>query len=179
MLNFSIHQDQRSLISLRRAGIDDNIIQGFVICASDELVLLQYVYDFRLDGVMVLAVPDITEVRCTATDMFQRTLLEAEGLIEQVPFGMSVNLQNWRSAVDDLANRYPLLILECERQEEPDFVIGRVKEVAQDEVRLEYFSGAANWDEELVRLKYEEITSCQAGTHYTNIYQRHFERNAA
>lgn len=179
MHELTIHQNQRSLISLRRDRIDDNTIQGFVIGASDDLVLLQYVYDFRLDGLMVLAVADITEVRCTATDRFQQTLLEADGLLAQVPFGLPIDLQDWSSAIADLANRYPLLILECERLEEPDFAIGRVLKVAHDEVRLECFSGAANWDEGLVSLKYEDITSCQAGTNYTNVYQRHFERNVA
>jgi len=179
MHDFAAHQNQRSLISITRKGIDDQSIQGFVIAASDELVLLQYVYDFRLDGLMVLAVSDITEVRRTATDRFQQTLLAAEGLLEQVPFGLSINLKNWRSAISDLASRYSLLILECERLEEPDFAIGRVLKVARDDVRLEYFSGAANWDETPVRLRYKEITSCQAGTNYINVYQRHFARIAA
>jgi len=177
MHDLAIHQDQRSLISLTRERIDSHSIQGFVIGVSDELVLLQYVYDFHLDGLMVLAVSDITEVRCTATDRFQRTLLAAEGLVEQVPFGLSIKLKNWRSAIADLASRYPLLILECERQENPDFAIGRVLKVARDEVHLEYFSGSATWDETPLRLRYHEITSCQAGTNYTNVYQRHFERN--
>lgn len=179
MYEITRHQEQRSLISLRRDRIDDNAIQGFVIGTSDDLVLLQYVYDFRLDGLMVLAVADITEVRCTATDRFQQTLLDTDGLVAQVPFGLRINLEDWRSAIADLAHGYPLLILECERLEAPDFVIGRVKEMAHGEVRLECFSGAANWDEELVSLKYEDITSCQAGTNYTNVYQRYFERNAA
>ena len=178
MHDLATYQNQRSLISLRRDRIDDHSIQGFVIGASDELVLLQYVYDFRLDGLMVLAVSDITEVRCTATDRFQQTLLAAEGLVEQVPFGLSTNLQDWRSAIDDLASRYPLLILECERLEEPDFVIGRVSKLARDEVWLEWFSGAANWGEKPARFKYKDITSCQVDTNYVNAYQRYFDRNA-
>jgi hypothetical protein len=176
--DLATHQDQRSLISLRRDEIDDHAIEGFVIGASDELVLLQYVYDFHLDGLMVLAVSDITEVRCTATNRFQRNLLESEGLVERVPFGLSIDLQNWRSAIANLASRYPLLILECERQDEPDFVIGRVMDAAPNEVRFECFSGAANWDKKPVKLSYKDITSCQAGSNYANVYQRHFERKA-
>lgn len=178
MHDLATHQNQRSLISLRRDRIDDNTIQGFIIGASDELVLLQYVCDFRLDGLMVLAVSDVTEVRCTATDRFQRTLLAADGLVEQVPFGLAINLQDWRSAIGDLASRYPLLILECERLEEPDFAIGRVLKLARDEVRLAWFSGAANWGDESVRFRYKDITSCQVDTNYTNVYQRYFDRNA-
>lgn len=179
MHDIAIHQDQRSLISLRRDEIDDRAIQGFVIASSVELILLQYVYDFHLDGLMVLAVSDITEVRCTATDRFQQSLLVEEGLVKKVPFGLSITLQDWRSAIADLSNRYPLLILECERQEEPDLVIGRMVDVTPDEVQLECFSGAANWNEKPVRLRYDDITSCQAGSNYVNVYQRYFERNAA
>jgi hypothetical protein len=158
--------------------VDQNNIQGFVLGSSEQLVLLQYVYDFNLDGLMVLRTADISELKRSKTDEFQERLLADEGLLSRVPFDYSVDLSTWRSTIADLSNRHKLLILECELLEEPDFAVGRVLEVGSEEVRLKYFTGAANWLEEPVRLKYSDITSCQVNTNYVNVYERYFERVA-
>ncbi|AEG92491.1 hypothetical protein [Ramlibacter tataouinensis] len=168
----------RSLISLRRAGVDENKIQGFVLGSSDRLVLLQYVYDFNLDGLMVLRTEDISEVTRSKTDAFQERLLADEGLLSRVPFDYSVDLSSWGSVIAGLSGLHPLLILECELMEEPDFIVGRVLEIGANDVTVRYFTGAANWLEEPVKVRYDDITSCQVNTNYVNIYQRYFERNA-
>jgi hypothetical protein len=179
MHRFAQHQKNRNLVSIHRSEIDDHAIQGFVLASSEELVVLQYVYDFNLDGLMVLRVADITEVRCSTTDKFQKSLLEQEGLIQRVPFGAAFDLLNWGSVIAQLSKEYPLLILECEAGEEKDFVIGRVLKTIKTGVQVEYFSGAANWAESPEKLKFKDITCCQVGTNYVNVYQRYFERNSS
>jgi len=172
------HQKKHNLVSVHRDDIDDNAIQGFVLASSEELVVLQYVYDFNLDGLMVLRVADITEVRCSATDKFQKTLLEREGLLKKVPFGATFDLQTWGSVLSQFAKEYPLMILECEAGEEKDFLIGRVLKTTATGVQIQHFSGAANWAESPEKLNFKNITCCQVGTNYVNFYQRHFTRNA-
>jgi hypothetical protein len=178
MHQFAQHQRGRDLVSVRRSEIDEHAIQGFVLASSEELVALQYVYDFNLDGLMVLRIADITEVRCSATDKFQKRLLEQEGLIGRVPFGRDLVLDNWRSVISQLSKEYGLMILECEAGEEKDFVIGRVLGTTPTRVQVRHFSGAANWARKPTELKFKEVTSCQVGTNYANVYQRHFERHA-
>ena len=126
MHRFAQHQKQRDLVSVRRSEIDSNTIQGFILAASEQLVVLQYVYDFNLDGLMVLRVADISEVRISATDKFQQTLLVQEGLEQRVPFGSAFDLRDWRSVISQFSKKYGLMILECEAGAEKDFVIGRV-----------------------------------------------------
>jgi hypothetical protein len=172
----AIKRNQRELVLITRKGIDSKQIQGFVLGSSERLVLLQYVHDFHLDGLLVLNKSDITEIRCSATDKFQRGLLRREGLLERVPFEAPFNLSDWRSIIRQLAKAYLLIILECERGEDPDFVIGRVAKTTSAAVYVRYFTGAGRWLERLVRVKYSDITSCQVGTNYLNVYQRHFER---
>lgn len=178
MNELSQFAQDRSLVSIRRAAVDENKIQGFVLGSSDRLVLLQYVYDFHLDGLMVLRTDDISEVTRSKTDAFQQQLLADEGLLSRVPFDYPVDLGSWSSAIAGLSRSHPLLILECELMEEPDFVVGRILDVGVDDVTLRYFTGAANWLEEPVKLRYDDITACQANTNYVNAYQRYFERNA-
>jgi hypothetical protein len=179
MLKLAKHHKNRDLVSIYRDAIDDHSIQGFVLAHSEELVVLQYVYDFNLDGLMVLRLEDISEVRCSATDKFQKGLLNYEGLLKKVHFSSDFDLRSWRSVILQLSKEYPLIILECEAKEEKDFFIGKVIKTTAAAVEANYFSGAANWGEYPEKLKFKEITSCQVGTNYLNVYQRHFERNSA
>lgn len=172
------HQQERNLVSVSRSGIDNHSMEAFVLGVSDELVLFQYVYDFNLDGLMVLRIADITEVTCSDTCQFQRELLEHEGLIQQVPFDIRLDLRNWQTALAQLSTMYRLMILECEKLDDPDFIIGQVDEVSTTAVEMQWFSGTGRWDEELATLVLDDITSCQVGTNYIKFYQRHFERTA-
>jgi hypothetical protein len=169
-------QHRRALISVRRSSIDDLKIQGFVLGVSDELVLLQYVYDLNLDGLMILRTQDISEVTSSKTDQFQEGLLEVEELLSSVPFDLRIDLSNWPAAIAEMCKRFPILIVERECLEEPDMAIGQVLDVGTDQLRLKYFTGAANWLNDPETLLYSDITCCQANTNYLNVYQRHFER---
>ena len=148
MDRFTRHQKERNLISISRSRVDRHSIQGFVLGHSRDLVMLQYVYDFRLDGLMVLRVADITEVRCTRTGRLQKDLLRQEGLLEEVPFGSRFDLRDWPALISELARAHPLVILECEARKEPVFVIGRVLKMTADAVDILHFLGAANWAKE-------------------------------
>jgi len=166
----------KKLISVRRENIDDHSIQGCVLAFSKDLILLQYVFDFILDGLMVLRTSDITEIKCSATDEFQRGLLITEELFQLVPFGARFELRDWKSILTQFSRWYPIMILEDERPEENLFLIGKVQEIKEDSVWLQYFSGAANWDDKPTKLPLADITCCRVGTNYVNMYQRHFER---
>lgn len=167
---------KHALISICRIEIDPNLIQGFILASSEQLVVLQYVYDFNLDGLMVLSRSEITEIRCTSTDKFQRKLLADEGSLKTVPFETTFDLQSWRTIIKQLAKAYSLIILECERGDEPDFIIGRIEKTTSAAVYVRYFTGTGKWLDELVRVKYSEITSCQVDTNYLKFYEKYFER---
>jgi len=172
------HQKQRNLVSIRRDAIDGNAIQGFILDASNELIALQYVYDFNLDGLMFLRVEDITEVKSSTTDKFQKGLLKKEGLLEKVPFGATFALTNWKSLIAQLSKDNEFMILEREAGDEPDLFIGVILKSTRTGVQGRYFSGAANWAESPENLKFRDITSCQVRTNYINVYQRHFQQHA-
>ena len=171
------HQKDRNLISIRRDAIDKNSIQAFVLALSAELVVLQYVYDFNLDGLMVLRASDITEVRWSETDRFQRGLLERAGLLQRVPFDATFDLRNWQTIIDQFSYQYKLMILECEAGDEDIFLIGRVLKSTAAGVQVLEFSGAANWEKLPTEAKFKDVTCCQVGTNYVNFYQRYFDEN--
>lgn len=172
------HHAQRDLVTLRRDDLDDAAIQGYVLALSPALVVLQYVYDFHLDGLMVLRRADITDVNGSRTDRLQREMLAREGLEQRVPFDKAFDLVDWHAAVGQLSREYPLMILECEDLDDPDLVIGRVHALHAAQVDFEHFSGAANWDPELAEIALDDLTCCRVDSNYINFYRRHFERLA-
>ncbi len=166
------------MVSLRRDNVAGNAIQGLILGASDNLILLQNVYDFNLDGLMVLRSEDITEVVRSKTDEFHQSLLEAEGVLSEARFEYRIDLTNWQTAISDLRSSYPLMILECELIEEPEFALGEVLEIGRDVVAVRTFDGAAEWSADALELRCEELTSCQVNTNYINFYERYFKRRA-
>lgn len=177
-MNSTGRHGKRALISILRNEVDANSIQGFILASTDQLVVLQYVYDFNLDGLMVLSRPEITDIRSTATDKFQRKLLAKEGLLKKVPFESAFDIQGWRSIIKQFSKTYPLIILECERGDEPAFIIGRVEKTSSIAAYVRYFTGTGRWLDEPVRVKYSDITSCQVGSNYLKFYEKYFDRVA-
>jgi len=172
----SFHKD-RDLVAVRRDGFDIRSIQGFVLCFSDALVLLQYVYDFRLDGHLLLRRRDITRMESGATDQLQRRMLDAEGVLSQIDFDYSAPIRSYKTFLESLQPNQ-IVILEDEISDDPELLIGTINAVNDDTATVNYFSGAGNWDESPVEIPLSRITSCQTNTNYINFYARHFERTA-
>jgi hypothetical protein len=172
------HRKERNLVSVERGALDERSIQGYVLACSSQLVVLQYVYDFNLDGLMVLRAGDITEVRCSETDIFQKGLLSKEGLEDKVPFDAAFSIQDWQSLLLQLAREHRLMILECEAGAEKTFLIGRLVLATATEAQVHHFTGTGRWEEEPTSLPIESLTCCQVANNYLNFYARHFARNA-
>ena len=166
------HQD---LIFLRRPMIDDHSIQGFILDCSETLILLQYVYDFHLDGFMLLRRRDITELKSGDTDRFQRQLLSTDGVLEHVDFAYRAPIESFDTF---LASRSPeeIILIEDEISERDRFLIGTVSRVGGGTATIRHFTGVARLVEPPEDIATDQITSCQTCTNYIRFYQRHFER---
>jgi hypothetical protein len=173
------HVKKKSLVSVRRGDIDGYGIQGFVVGVSETLMALEYVYDFQLDGIMVLRRSDITEVRRTATDEFLQVLMKRDGIEPGFQMPFPVLLNNWKTAIEQLSALHPLMILERELGPSPEFAIGRLLKATTLQVEFQTFSGTGRWATKPDRLKYAQLTCLQVNTRYLGSYQRHFECLAA
>jgi len=169
----------RSLVSIRRRDVDDYGIQGFLVGLSDALLAVEYVYDFQIDGLMVLRRSDITEVRRTATDEFQERLLKKEGIRPGSQTPVSLELDDWSTLIRQLSERCPFMILERELGPSPEFAIGRPVRATAAQVEFQSFSGTGKWWPKTERLKYSQLTCLQVNTRYLGFYQRYFERTGA
>ena len=112
MQSLPAYVKKRNLVSVRRRDVDDYGMQGFVVGLSESLLALEYVYDFQIDGLMVLRRTDITEVKRTATDEFQEALLSREGIRPGQQEPTPLKMDSWRPLIEQLSGCYSLMILE-------------------------------------------------------------------
>ncbi|MEM6550872.1 MAG: hypothetical protein AAF750_01860 [Planctomycetota bacterium] len=171
-------KQSRSLVALRRSRIDSHAIQGYIIETTDALTLIQYVRDFTLDGLMVLRTRDITSVKLKSkTDALQHQVLLDDGIDLETIFAPDYPLDSWPELFAFLENDSPMLIIESEYGDDPEFLIGFISEVFDTKLKLWHFTGAARWEDEPTEMRYDRVTCCQLNTTYINGYKRHFDRH--
>jgi len=170
-------KESRTLVSIKRDAIDEHQIQGFLLAFSKKLLLIQFVYDFHLDGLMVLRRSDISRIKSTKTDIFHTQMLKEEGLFSQVNFTKEYDVKNWAAVFSTIGKESAFIIIEDENTDHPIFLIGEQQNIGKKSVSVLGFNGVANWDDEVSEMKYKDINSFQAGNNYTNTYKNYFKRN--
>lgn len=174
--NLSQLKKNKTLVSICRDNIDSNKIHGFILDYSKDFILLHHVYDFHLDGLLVLRIKDITDIYSNKTDAFQTQLLKDENLFGEIDFNVGCNLKSWKTILTSLVKDKVYLIIEDENPEYPIFLIGKLLKIQTDNISLLGFSGAANWDEDESVMYYEDISSLQVDNNYIKFYKRFYER---
>jgi hypothetical protein len=178
MQSLTTHLKKRQLVSVVRQGVDGYGVQGFVVGVSDTLLALEYVYDFQIDGILILRRSDITDVKRTATDKFQEKLMAAVGLRAGSQEPQEFDLDGWPALIKQLSNHYPFMIVERELGPSPQLVIGRPLKLMKTQIEFRSFSGTGKWSLKARRIKYSQITSLQVNTRYVNFYQQYLQRGA-
>lgn len=166
---------QRDLIAISRAEFDSNKTQGFPLAYSRQLLLLRYVHDFYLDGLLLVRRSDITDFHCRETDKFQRELLNTEHKLKDGVFRCDLTIEDFTSFTKGLGSKQ-IVIIENESRDASQFFIGLVAAADSESVHVQEFSGTGKWEDEATRIPIDEITCCQIDTNYINFYSRHFSR---
>ncbi len=177
-MSINLFKKEKSLVSISRKSIDPNEIQGIILGYSKELLLINYIYDFNLDGLMILRRSDITNIVSSKTCKFQKKLLVAAGIFGNIDFKVKYKLGSWLEFIADASKRHKYFIFEQEDNGDDEFLIGRIERVNKNSVRFKCFTGIARWIEEPSSVKLKNITSCQVGNNYLNVYECYFnEKN--
>lgn len=175
----NLHKLKRSknLVCALTAKSGGYKVQGFVLDYSDEIVLLQYVCEFRLDGYLFLCRSDITDVFSRKTDLLQTQILKEERVYSNVNFDAPFKLDGWESVFRHCHEQNEFVAIDEDRTEDGRSTIGEVHSINPGNVSVLGFSGAANWDEYETVHHFKDITCVQVGGHYMNMYKRHFGRH--
>jgi len=172
---------ERSLVSIRRKDLITEAFLGFILGFSDDLIFLQYVYDFNLDGFKVIRRSDIEEIKSDEADIFYTQMMKDDGLYQKIDFSRDYDVKDWNTVLSTIAKYYKFVIIEDEIDENKNsflFVIGKVQKIKKNGVSILGFSGDAEWHDSPTDIEYEKITCITMGSDYANAYERYFQRNS-
>lgn len=170
-------QKNKALITIYRENMNDNGIQGFILGYSKKLILIQYVYDFNLDGIMILQRSDVTNIESDESGMFQTQLLKNEGLYDKVDFSKTYDLKNWKTVLSTIGSTYQFITLEDENPECYIFILGKITKLGRKKVSVHEFACTGTWKNEVSKMSYKNITSFRAGNNYPKVYENYFKQS--
>lgn len=170
-------QQRRTLITILRDIEGVAPLDGFVLKASSQWVLLQYVDDFRLDGFCLLRTEDIESVQHGKFERFRQKVLDGEGLLAQVGRNApSLDLKNLSTALGGLQKSQKLVTLLGEWPEVDFLVAGRLKNVSPQAAQLEVLSALGMWEPDLQEVALAAVSLVTFDDHYLTTLSRYAHR---
>lgn len=162
-------------IKIRRSKIDAEDLNVIPLAIGQNLVLLQDLYDFDLDGYVIIRIKDITSVIITKSQQFSQFILKEEGILNQIRKPLINSVDNWENVLTELYNLGKNIIIECENMENSKFFIGKITVIDKKSLFLLYFNGAGEWDEEPTEILLKDITSISFDSRYINVISKYLE----
>ena len=177
-MNFDLNslKESRTQISISREGIDNFRIRGFLLGYSKTIILIHYVSDIRLDGLMILPLKDITDIQQDKTDVFQTQMLKDEGIFKEIDFQTKYEFSNWKSLLKSIDAQDLVVSVEDETSDYPLHFFGYLKKIKKHSISLKSFTGAGNWHKGKTVMYYDDISAIQIGSNYIDTYARYFQR---
>lgn len=161
------------IVGIRRQDIKGTVY-GLIVDESDKLLLLHRIVEFRPDGLMVLDKADITRIIRDRTGAFQTRLMRHQGTLPRIKRQHAYDLRSWRHFFRSLHRQHAKhachLIVEAERGDDPLFCMGVLHTAKRRHLKLLEFSGTARWYPKPSRISYRDISNCQIGSHYQQVY---------
>lgn len=167
-----INPDRRVTVK-RKDAISVFNLDGFILDASKNLLLLEYYYDFFFDGYRIVRVADVETIKHSSTDRFHENVIRDEGLRPIEPVVFRVPLESWESVARWLQGTSRVTIVEVEGPEYEQFIIGRVEAVSPRTVKVRYIDGAGRVMKRLTSIPLADVTQIHIGSNYQRMYEKY------
>ena len=164
---------RRGYLRVEREAVAARRMYGFVLAASDELMLMQEIYDFTPDGYAIVRLRDVTAIRDGESERFDERVLEGEG-VRVAPPQSAIDVASWRTVFASLAGgEWPLVLVESES--DGDVWVGRVLGAGDTAAWFHYVSPVGVWDAEPEEIDYDDVTLVRFGDRYTTVLARYVD----
>lgn len=168
-------KNERHKIVITRDKIDTAPLYGIPLMLEENILLIQYLYDYQLDGYMILRIKDITSVRSDERERFSEYILQQEGLYDKIQKPMLTTLRSWRAIFEELKESEKNILLEFEDIEEGEIFIGRIIEVNRDSLEMLCFDAMGRWDNDTTVIAYKDITTVKLDDRYTTVLSKYIQ----
>lgn len=162
--------NSRSVCSFERNKIDDLTLYGIPLLISNDLLALYEIYDFEFDGIKVIRLDDITAVYHSESELFIDKILKNEQIL--IPDNnLKLNIDSLKDLMVQYADKF--IILECEKNYNNTFYIGKIKKIGDLSVDFLNFDGLGIWDDKSTNIEYSSITCVTVKSRYLNIISKY------
>lgn len=158
-------------ITIWRGKIEDNSIDCVPIAVGRDLLLIQYLYDFQIDGYKILRIKDITCIRSGKHERHSERILKEEGVFDCIHKPNIDDADSWSQMFSELMVLGKYIVVQCENF--GDMYIGQVVEVAKTSLSMRYFDFFGIWNEETAKVLYKDITMVSFDDRYSTIISRY------
>jgi hypothetical protein len=156
----------RTIVRIRRAGLQDERLDAYVLATSKRLALLQPVRDrIDLDGYDVIRLEDVTGVEdCPRAEFFKRAL----ALKRQRPRlpRARIDLANMSRLLRSVDDAGSLLVISREFKMPGECEIGRLLRLKRETYQMRWITPGAEWEADDRVFRLSDITRVQFGGAY-------------
>ena len=160
-------------VKIVRSRISEKALYAIPLGLSEDLVLLQGLDDFDLDGYLIIRLKDITSVEISKSQVFRLHILKEEGVLDQIKKPALSSLDHWKDVLEELSAIGNNIIVQCESLESTEFYIGAIIAIDKKSLYLLYFDAFGEWDEEPTEISLRDITSVQIDSRYCTIISKY------
>ncbi len=165
--------ERNEKVVIEREAMAHEHWNGFPLVVGDDFVLVRTLHDFTLDGFAVLRLRDITAVQSGESERFFERVLRAEGMLARAAAPKPVLLRSWRSVIESVRTHYRWAILESERADENNFVLGELAAVSDDTVWVHYIQVDGTRESERTKVSLDDLTLLRFDEQYVNLFGRY------
>lgn len=165
---------KRKMVTIEREKFSEGNLYGFILKESKKLLMIRQIFDFRVEGILVINKKEISDCYSSLSNDYQTEMLKEFGIYQTIDFNIDYNIKNWRSFFESSHKDFPY----CEIYDDSfginSFYIGKIVKIKKKSLKLHEFSGAGNWDKKPTKIAYHTISTCGIGMHYTQMYANYF-----
>lgn len=164
---------ERRQVHIEREDIDDEAVTAIPLKVGNQLALVQYLYDFSMDGYKVLCLEDFTEIKRGRIEEFHDRIFREEGMLDAVCVP-EVSIDSWMSFFASMCEQNRMLDISLERlRSEETFFVGKVKLVQGDSLELWEIDALGNYESEPATIYYKDITMVSFGNRYSEFLDKY------
>lgn len=146
---------------------------GYIVAYNDDFVVLQEVYEFKLNGFYVFPIHQIVGIRYNDNDRYYDKIMHWEGLKKDIQYRPNLPLKNWKKVFKTFKKQHQHVIVECEHPKQAQFIIGSIIKVTNKQVYIRYFNAQGILENYPTNIKFKHITKVTFEDHYIDTFQKY------
>lgn len=150
---------------------DQNYFYYYPNAVNDKFILGQKEDDFILDGYCVRKISHLkkAEIKDDKCNEINKLFGVADRVVDP-----GIDISSWQSIFESLSKLN--VYIQIEDEFNGQFAIGVIEKVLKDKLYFKPFDANGVWYEEILEIRYSQITSVSWGTRYAQYWKRYLER---